>query len=69
MSLSSIITYISVFDQPDSFPVFQHCDIAINWSGGLHHAKKFEVRCNMNHDFIQKKIRNKISDGREFEPK
>ncbi len=21
-------------------------DIAINWSGGLHHAKKFEVRCS-----------------------
>ncbi|KAK3592158.1 hypothetical protein CHS0354_019449 [Potamilus streckersoni] len=21
----------------------QHCDIAINWSGGLHHAKKFEA--------------------------
>lgn len=24
--------------------VFQICDIAINWAGGLHHAKKFEVR-------------------------
>lgn len=23
--------------------VFQICDIAINWAGGLHHAKKFEV--------------------------
>lgn len=22
----------------------QICDIAINWAGGLHHAKKFEVR-------------------------
>ena len=21
----------------------QQCDIAINWSGGLHHAKKYEV--------------------------
>lgn len=21
----------------------QSCDIAVNWSGGLHHAKKFEV--------------------------
>lgn len=24
--------------------IFQICDIAINWAGGLHHAKKFEVR-------------------------
>ena len=24
------------------FILFQ-CDIAINWSGGLHHAKKFEA--------------------------
>jgi len=24
--------------------VLQQCDIAINWSGGLHHAKKYEVR-------------------------
>lgn len=23
--------------------LFQICDIAINWAGGLHHAKKFEV--------------------------
>jgi len=23
--------------------VFQICDIAINWAGGLHHAKKFEA--------------------------
>jgi len=23
--------------------VLQHCDVAINWSGGLHHAKKFEA--------------------------
>lgn len=23
--------------------VLQICDIAINWAGGLHHAKKFEV--------------------------
>ncbi len=22
---------------------FYQCDIAINWSGGLHHAKKFEA--------------------------
>ena len=22
---------------------FFRCDIAINWSGGLHHAKKFEA--------------------------
>jgi histone deacetylase 3 len=22
---------------------FNQCDIAINWSGGLHHAKKFEA--------------------------
>jgi histone deacetylase 3 len=26
-----------------SFIFIQHCDIAINWSGGLHHAKKFEA--------------------------
>ena len=25
------------------FSLFQDCDIAVNWSGGLHHAKKFEV--------------------------
>lgn len=25
-----------------------HCDIAINWSGGLHHAKKFEASGNFN---------------------
>lgn len=24
-------------------PSFQQCDIAVNWSGGLHHAKKFEA--------------------------
>lgn len=27
--------------------VFQICDIAINWAGGLHHAKKFEVSEDM----------------------
>lgn len=27
--------------------VFQICDIAINWAGGLHHAKKFEVSPKM----------------------
>lgn len=27
-----------------SFLSSQICDIAINWAGGLHHAKKFEVR-------------------------
>lgn len=27
--------------------VFQICDIAINWAGGLHHAKKFEVSAKM----------------------
>ena len=26
----------------------QHCDIAVNWSGGLHHAKKFEVSVRLS---------------------
>ena len=29
------------------FSFFQDCDIAVNWSGGLHHAKKFEVINNV----------------------
>ena len=28
---------------PPPCPTAQQCDIAINWAGGLHHAKKFEA--------------------------
>jgi histone deacetylase 3 len=28
---------------PFLFRAVQQCDIAINWAGGLHHAKKFEA--------------------------
>lgn len=27
----------------DKTILFKQCDIAVNWSGGLHHAKKFEA--------------------------
>ena len=33
---------------------FQQCDIAINWSGGLHHAKRFEVSFNTGLIFKRK---------------
>lgn len=36
------------FEQPYFLFIFQHCDIAVNWSGGLHHAKKYEVRNNVS---------------------
>ncbi|MEQ2259229.1 Histone deacetylase 3 [Xenotaenia resolanae] len=32
-----------IFIVANSINFFQICDIAINWAGGLHHAKKFEA--------------------------
>lgn len=34
----------------------KQCDVAINWSGGLHHAKKFEASgfCYVSFDFLVK---------------
>lgn len=35
------------------FLLLQHCDIAVNWSGGLHHAKKFEVIAILCHFLLE----------------
>lgn len=46
MAAAALLRTAESFRFCDSDPTlfFQICDIAINWAGGLHHAKKFEVR-------------------------
>ena len=43
MSGFYVLCFALKFDCQSFLPLEQVCDIAINWAGGLHHAKKCEV--------------------------
>jgi len=46
--------------------VFQICDIAINWAGGLHHAKKFEVSEEVMGDKVGKALSASLRSRPQF---
>ena len=43
LNLPCLFRYTGASMEGASFLNNEQCDIAINWSGGLHHAKKFEA--------------------------